>query len=144
MDSCPVILAKGPRSGHAKVATELCEKSYNSSRDEWYYAVKLHAFVSRYTGHLPTPLTLMVSDSAIHDLTAAKQIIEDGLSLNPGCLFADKAYIDAAWADSLMQNHAIRIFTPRKNIKAILSFPAILFPPLSALFASLSSVFSIG
>jgi len=31
VDSCPVILAKGSRSGHAKVARELCEKSYNSS-----------------------------------------------------------------------------------------------------------------
>lgn len=117
VDSCPVILAKGPRSGHARVAAELCEKSYNSSRDEWYYGVKLHAFVSRHTGQLPTPLTLMVSGSTIHDLTAAKQIIEDGLSLNPGSLFADKAYVDAAWADSLMQNHAIRIFTPRKKHK---------------------------
>jgi len=53
---------------------------------------------------MPTPLTLMVSGSAVHDLTAAKQIIEDGFSLNPGNLFADKAYIDAAWAETLMQN----------------------------------------
>jgi len=28
VDSCPIILAKGPRSGHAKVANGLCEKSY--------------------------------------------------------------------------------------------------------------------
>lgn len=34
VDSCPIILAKGPRSSHAKVAGELCEKSYNSSRKE--------------------------------------------------------------------------------------------------------------
>ena len=34
VDSCPIILAKGPRSGQAKVASELCEKSYNSSRKE--------------------------------------------------------------------------------------------------------------
>ena len=34
VDSCPIILAKGPRSGHGKVAPELCEKSYNSSRNE--------------------------------------------------------------------------------------------------------------
>ena len=34
VDSCPIILAKGPRSGHAKIARELCEKSYNSSRKE--------------------------------------------------------------------------------------------------------------
>ena len=28
VDSCPIILAKGPRSGHARVASESCEKSY--------------------------------------------------------------------------------------------------------------------
>ena len=28
VDSCPIILAKGPRSGHARVASKSCEKSY--------------------------------------------------------------------------------------------------------------------
>jgi len=79
VDSCPMTLTMSPRSGHAEVAAELCEKSYNSSRDEWYYGIKLHTFVSRHTGYLPTLLFLMVSGSALHDLTAAKQIIEDGL-----------------------------------------------------------------
>ncbi len=43
VDSCPIILAKGPRSGHTQAALELCRKSYNSSRKEWYYGIKLHA-----------------------------------------------------------------------------------------------------
>ncbi len=68
-----------------KVAAELCEKNYNSSRDEWYYGVKLHAFVSRHTGHLPTPLTLMVSGSAVHDLTAAKQVMPFLETWQPVC-----------------------------------------------------------
>ena len=61
VDSCPVILAKGPRSGYAKVAGELCAKSYNSSRKEWYYGVKLHAFVARKPGRLPAPMGLFLS-----------------------------------------------------------------------------------
>ena len=73
VDSCPIILAKGPRSGRAKVAHELCEKSYNSSRKEWYYGLKLHAVVARRPGQLPLPLSLMVSGAAQHDLPAAKQ-----------------------------------------------------------------------
>ncbi len=44
VDSCPIILAKQARSGRAQVAPEICGKSYNSSRDEYYYGVKLHAF----------------------------------------------------------------------------------------------------
>jgi len=49
VDSYPIILAKGSRSGYAKVASELCEKSYNSSRKEWYYGVNftLLSLVSR-------------------------------------------------------------------------------------------------
>lgn len=117
VDSCPIILAKGPRSGHAKIAGELCEKSYNSSRKEWYYGVKLHAFVARHAGRLPTPLVLMLSGAASHDLTAAKQIMEDQHPLAPGNLFADKAYIDVAWADLLRQDHKICILTPRKKRK---------------------------
>ena len=53
LDSCPIILAKGSRSGHAKFARDLCEKSYNSSRKEWYYGIKLHAVVARKPGLLP-------------------------------------------------------------------------------------------
>ena len=117
VDSCPIILAKGPRSGHAKVAGELCEKSYNSSRKEWYYGMKLHAVVARNPGHLPIPLSLLASGAAQHDLPAAKQILEDHLVLKHGKLFADKAYIDAAWAESLKNDHALELLTPRKRCK---------------------------
>ncbi len=86
LDSCPIILAKGSRSGHAKVARDLCEKSYNSSRKEWYYGIKLHAVVARKPGLLPIPVSLMASGAAQDDLPAAKQIIEDHASLMPGKL----------------------------------------------------------
>ena len=117
VDSCPIILAKGPRSGHARVARELCEKSYNSSRKEWYYGLKLHAVVARRPGQLPVPLSLMASGAALHDLPAAKRILQDHLSLNHGRLYADKAYIDAAWAEQLEKNHAVVLLTPRKKQK---------------------------
>ena len=117
VDSCPVILAKGPRSGHAKVAGELCEKTYNSSRKEWYYGMKLHAVVARIPGCLPLPLSLMATGAAQHDLPAAKQILQDHLSLRQGRLYADKAYTDAAWSESLKNHNAIQILTPRKRSK---------------------------
>ena len=115
VDSCPIILAKGPRSGCARVARELCEKSYNSSRKEWYYGLKLHAVVARKPGHLPIPVSLMASGAAQHDLPAAKQIIQDHAFLKPGKLYADKAYIDADWAHSLKQDCALELLTPRKK-----------------------------
>ena len=115
VDSCPIILTKGPRSGHGKVAHELCEKSYNSSRKEWYYGIKLHAVVARKPGCLPIPLSLMASGAAQHDLPAAKRIMEDHLFLQRGKLYADKAYADAGWAESLKENHALELLTPRKK-----------------------------
>ena len=117
VDSCPIILAKGPRSGQGKVARELCEKSYNSSRKEWYYGIKLHAVVARKPGCLPIPLSLMASGAAQHDLPAAKQIMENHFFLRSGKLYADKAYADAGWAESLMENHALKLLTPRKKHK---------------------------
>ena len=117
VDSCPIILAKGPRSGQGKVARELCEKSYNSSRKEWYYGIKLHAVVARKPGCLPIPLSLMASGAAQHDLPAAKQILQDHLFLQAGKLYADKAYADAGWANSLKENYALELFTPRKKRK---------------------------
>ena len=117
VDSCPIILAKGPRSGHAKVARQLCDKSYNSSRKEWYYGLKLHAVVARNPGHLPLPLCLMADCAAKHDLPVAKQIFRDSLSLKQGRLYADKAYIDAAWTESLKNESAIALLTPRTKAK---------------------------
>jgi len=117
VDSCPIILAKGPHSSHGKVAKGFCEKSYNSSRKEWYYGVKLHAVVARKPGRLPLPLSLMASSAAQHDLPAAKQILDNHLSLRRGRLYADKAYTDAAWADLLKNSCAIELITPRKKHK---------------------------
>lgn len=98
MDFCPIILAKGPRSGHARAARELCEKSCDSSRNEWYYGLRLHAVVARRPGLLPLPLSLTVSGAAQHDLPAAvKHVLGDQLSLRLGRLYADKAYMDADW-----------------------------------------------
>ncbi len=117
VDSCLIILAKGSRSGHGKVARELCRKSYNASRKEWYYGVKLHAVVARRPVHLPLPLSLMAFNAAQHDLPAAKQILEDHASINQGRLYADKAYINAAWESALKDDHAIELITPRKKRK---------------------------
>ena len=77
-------------------------------------AGKLHAVVA---GCLPVPVTLLAADAAQHDLPAAKQIIEDYASLKPGKLLADKAYIVTDWAQSLKQNHALLLLTPRKKHK---------------------------
>ena len=73
--------------------------------------------MARRLGQLPIPLSLMASGAPQHDLPAAKQILEDHLALKQGKLYADKAYADATWTESLKKNHAIELLTPRKKRK---------------------------
>ena len=79
--------------------------------------MKLHAVVAKRPGSLPLPLSLMASGAARHDLPAAKQILEDHIVLKQSCLYADKAYIDAAWEAALKNSHAVELITPRKKCK---------------------------
>ena len=99
VDSCPIMLAARSRSSYAKAAPEACSKSCNSTRKEWYYGVKLHAFVARQEGSLPTPCTLMVSTASAHDLPIARQIMDASHPFHGGTLYADKAYCDAEWKE---------------------------------------------
>ena len=73
--------------------------------------------MARKPGLLPIPVSLMASGAAQHALPAAKQIIEDHASLMPGKLYADKAYMDADWAQSLKQSRALELLTPRACLK---------------------------
>ena len=115
VDSCPIMLAHRSRSGYAKVAGDLCAKSYNSTRKEWYYGVKLHAFTQKRTAKLPVPAALSVSCADVHDLTAAKQMTSECAFLHPGWLYCDKAYIDADWKETLEKEYGVQIQTPRKK-----------------------------
>ena len=115
VDSCPIMLAHRSRSGYAKVAGDLRAKSYNSTRNEWYYGVKLHAFTQKRTAQLPVPAALSVSCADVHDLTAAKQMTSECSFLRPGWLYCDKAYIDADWKETLEKEYGVQIRTPRKK-----------------------------
>lgn len=117
VDSCPIILAKQRRSSHAKVARDVCSKSYCSSRNEWYYGVKLHAFAMRHTGRLATPCCLILSSADENDLTAAKQIMDNHRPIENGILYADKAYCDEEWKTYLAKEFSVEIRTPRKKKK---------------------------
>lgn len=117
LDSCPIILAKQARSSGAKVAPELCDKGFNSSRDEYYYGVKLHVFAVRHTKTLPTPCAMMVSRASVHDLSAAKQILYSTQPFCGGILYADKAYMDEEWEIILNREYHVNILTPRKKKK---------------------------
>jgi len=117
VDSLPIWLARLSRSNHAKVAPEICAKSYNASRKEWYYGLKLHAVIQDRYKQLPALQTAIVSPANAHDLPNAKQAMER-FGLWEGTLFGDKAYVDAQWAQTLRLNHHILLATPHRRTRS--------------------------
>jgi hypothetical protein len=119
IDSLPIILAKQSRSGRAKVAREFCNKTYNASRQEWYYGVKLHVLGELQPHSMPCAQMVTVSPAATADINAAKAMFDAQIPLKPGVLYADKAYCDAFWAELLRDTRQIILQTPRKKPKGI-------------------------
>lgn len=112
VDSLPILLAKGARSNRAKVAKELCAKTYNASRDQWYYGIKLHIIGQKRRHTMPFPRLIFASEASCHDLPIAKQALENRC-FSDFLLAGDKAYSDADWKDSLAQA-GIQLLTPSK------------------------------
>jgi hypothetical protein len=114
-DSMPIKVARGPRSARAKVAPGLCAHTYNASRKEWYYGMKLHAIVQKVRVSLPVPKLVTLTKASCHDLPVARELIRD----NPcfaGSIHAfmgDKAYCDCVFKE-LLSEQGINLCTPVK------------------------------
>lgn len=115
MDSMPILLAKGSRSTNAKVARELCAKTYNASRKEWYYGMKLHIFGIKRYHTLPFPALIYASEASCHDLPIARQTLERN-AFRGFFLLGDKAYADATWKAELQRKN-IQLLTPTKLLR---------------------------
>jgi len=111
LDSMPIIVAKSARSGRAKVASEICNKGYNSSREEYYYGVKVHSIAQKRYETLPIPIGTLVSPASCPDITCAKEWLWNFRNL---VIFCDKAYIDSEWSKDLFESQNIKIVTPKK------------------------------
>ena len=55
LDSLPIKLAHAKRSSRARVAPDIANQGYGSSKDEYYYGVKVHILGLRRPGTLPLP-----------------------------------------------------------------------------------------
>lgn len=84
-DSMPIITCSGKRQG--KVATELCDKGYNSTKGMHYFGFKLHAIGFYRQGTLPKIDLLRIGPASQHDLEAQRQILRNTKGV---AVFADK------------------------------------------------------
>lgn len=132
LDSCPIMVAKDSRSNQGKVGRGYCTLTRNPTKNQWYHGVKLHVFGLWQPKSLPIPCAMLISPANVCDLWAARQAVWDCSPIKNGRLFADRAYIDADWAEFMRLNHNIEVITPRKKKK----FDTISSPDAASSFVS--------
>jgi Transposase DDE domain len=111
MDSMPIILAKGSRSRQAKVATELANQTYCSSKDLWYHGVKLHILGVLRPGRLPAIEYYTLTPASTNDIEVLKDLSEDLVNTQ---FFGDKAYCSEALQQQLQAQEGA-LMTPHKR-----------------------------
>jgi hypothetical protein len=112
LDSMPIITCSGKRSG--KVARELTDKSYCSTKNLWYFGMKLHALNSYNKGTLPYPESIVMSKASESDLNIFK---ENWTEIKNRKFFGDKIYHDSEFFENFHTKNNSTMFTPIKGIK---------------------------
>jgi len=112
LDSMPIITCSGKRTG--KVAPELTDKGYCSTKGMYYYGVKLHALAYHHKGHLPFPEQLLVTPASENDLNVFRNAWND---IENRLFFGDKIYHDKDFFSDLATSKNSVMLTPVKGIK---------------------------
>lgn len=112
LDSMPIITCSGKRK--AKVAKELTDKSFCSTKNLWYFGLKLHALNSYNKGTLPYPESIVISKASESDLNIFKG---NWSSIGSRSFFGDKIYCDEPFFNALYLEKASIMFTPIKEVK---------------------------
>ena len=115
-DSFPVMIAKEKRSTQAKVAPQIADKGYCSSKDTFYHGVyhgvKLHVVVQQRPGTMPLPDRVGLLFGSENDLTTPRQVLP---TLQGDHLYGDKAYVDRSLCERLSKQQNLEVLTPPKN-----------------------------
>lgn len=91
VDSMPIVTCKG-KNREGKVATEITSKGYCSTKNMYYYGLKLHMVGHHREGAIPFPEIVVLSAAAENDLTVFKN--ECVPYLAGKTILADKIYCD--------------------------------------------------
>jgi hypothetical protein len=112
LDSMPIVTCSGKRS--PKVATEITDKSFCSTKNMWYYGLKLHALAFSRAKTLPFPEQLIITPASVNDLNVFK---ESWSGIENRCFFGDKIYHDTDFFAKLEEVKNSKMLTPVKAIK---------------------------
>ena len=110
-DSMPIITCSGKRKG--KVAPELCDKGYNSTKGMHYFGLKLHGIGFYRPDTLLKIEVIQIGPASQHDLEAQRQILNNTKGV---ALFGDKAFCDKDLKAFFAANDG-ELLTPVKHKK---------------------------
>lgn len=114
VDSMPIITCSHKRK--PKIALDLIDKGYCSTKNLHYNGVKLHLVAKSRVATLPLPEYVGITPASTHDLTALRPILETIKNRN---IIADKAYVDEKLNQKLVKQQHSQIITPIKAVKGM-------------------------
>ena len=95
-DSLPIVTCKG-KNKKAKVAREIVDKGYCSTKNMYYYGLKLHLLAFRRPGRIPFPEFIGLTEASENDLNAFKELY--GEQIVNRLIFGDKIFSDKQYFD---------------------------------------------
>ena len=114
LDSMPIITCSGKRSG--KVAPEITDKGYCSTKSMYYYGMKLHALGFCNPKRLPHPEQIIFTLASVNDLSLFK---ESWAEKENRTFFGDKIYNSTSFFTNMKDKFKSEMLTPVKAVKAM-------------------------
>jgi len=104
------MLTTGFRAHKCNTANDISSIGYCSSKNKFYYGLKLHLAALFRNKKLATPISLKVTRAATHDLSVFKN---DLLNFKHSQIFADRTYCDQSTKKNLIKINS-KLHTPIK------------------------------
>ncbi|QZE12981.1 transposase [Halosquirtibacter laminarini] len=114
LDSMPIITCSGKRKG--KVANEVTNKGYCSTKGVYYYGMKLHMLGIRRQDALPFPEQVLFTPASVNDIVVYK---ERWSEMRNRTFFEDKIYMHNEFNQQVKNQYNSEMLTPIKAIKGM-------------------------
>jgi len=111
LDSLPIITCSGKRTG--KVAPELTDKGYCSTKSLYFYGLKLHTLGFRRIDQMPFPEQLILTPASENDLNVYRN---DWSNICNRTFYGDKIYNNEDYFRDQFKTKNARMLTPVKGI----------------------------
>jgi hypothetical protein len=110
-DSFPIVTCKS-KNRKAKVARDITDKGFCSTKNMYYYGVKLHFLGFRRPGTIPFPEFIGITAASENDLTAFKELFGD--EIYNRWIYGDKIFSHKTYFELKADRQNIEMLTPVK------------------------------